>query len=301
MGLRMRYLALALICAACSPLVRTAAEEAPEDAGTPTASVLDINGALITPGVFTLISPNAVATSPKFYLRKADGNAPDCWYGVFVADPKAAPNASGVGSPNNGMLLSALGDMAAINSDPSLGEGQRTTCPYPQSYAVGGNIPDDIQIGDQLSVSGYSEPYCNYYDTSVGECAADLFPEFTPDSPAPGDPNGQVTDLGPTTPIGPVLVQPSQISDLALNAIQYAGELVEVQNVTVASADEFGDTILNQAQLWVTPLLSTTSVSSVAGFGYCSITGNLHYVGENNSHWDLRPRSQADLVLAPCP
>jgi hypothetical protein len=306
----MRYLAVALTLAACSPLVRTAAEEAPEDAGTPTASVLDINGALVTPGVFMQICNvcpggngccNAVATSSKFYLRAAEGNAPDCWYGVFVADPAAAPNSAGVGPPNNGMLLSALGDMAAINSDQSLGGANRTTCPYPQSYPVGGNIPDGIKIGDQVAISGYSEPFCDYYNTSLGQCAADLFPEFTPDSPGAGQANGVVTDLGATTPILPVLVQPSQISDQALNAIQYAGELVEVQNVTVASADQFGDTILNQAALWVTPELSNVTVAATTGFAYCSITGNLHYQGDEDSHWELRPRSQADVVAAPCP
>jgi hypothetical protein len=297
MGHPMRYLILSLALVACEPLVRSAADEAPLDAGTLTVTVLDLNGALITPGVIAKIAPNAVATSPKFYLRKASGNAPDCWYGVFIADPSAAGN----GQPNNGVLLSALGNMAAINGDPTLGEGQRTSCPYPGAYPVGGNIPDGVQVGDQLSITGYFEPFCNYYNTSVGQCSADLFPEFSPDSPFPGNPNGMVTDLGPTTPIPPVIVQPSQVSDLALNAIQYAGELVEVQNVTVSSSDSYGDVIMEQSSLWVTPEISSVSVNPTPGAAYCSITGNLHYYGEANSHWDVRPRSAADIVAAPCP
>lgn len=290
----MRYLALALTFAACAPFVRSATDLAPLDGGTPTVSVLDINGSLLTPGVFTQIAPNGVATSPKFYLRKTSGNAPNCWYGIFVADPAAAG-----GQPNNGMLVSALGDMAAINGDQSLGGGTRTTCPYPQNYPVGGAIPDAVQIGDQLSINGYFEPYCDYYNTSLGQCAADLFPEFTPDSPNASSASGVVTDLGPNgAALAPVIVQPSDISDLALNAIQYAGELVEVQNVTVNNVDSFGDVILDQGSLWVTPLVSSVSVAATPGFQYCSITGNLHY---QFSHWKLRPRSQADLVAPPCP
>jgi hypothetical protein len=38
-----------------------------------------------------------------------------------------------------------------------------------------------------------------------------------------------------------------------------------------------------------------------AGYEYCSITGNVHYNGTEDSHWEVRPRSQADLVAAPCP
>jgi hypothetical protein len=294
----MRYLALALTFAACAPFVRS--DEGPEDAGVQSASVLDINGALITPGVFTQIAPNAVATSPKFYLRDSEGSAPNCWYGIFIADPAAAPNAAGVGQPNNGVLLSALGDMTAINADMSLGGNERVGCPSPGAYPVGGNIPDGINVGDTLSVTGYSEPYCDYYNTSEGECAADLFPEFSPDSPGPGQAAGVVTDLGVTTLIPPLLVLPSQISDLALNAIQFAGELVEVQNMTVSSQplDPYGDVVMNQADLWVTPLIATVSVTTTPGFAYCSITGNLHY---QDSHWKLRPRTQADLVGSPCP
>jgi hypothetical protein len=291
----MRYLPFALVLVACSPLVRSATDEAPLDAGIQIASVLDLNGALITPGVLTQITPNAVVTSPKFFLRKPTGNQPNCWYGVFIADPAATG-----GKPNNGVLISALGDMAAINSDTTLGGSMRSTCPFPETgYPVGGAIPDSVQVGDQLSITGYFEPYCDYYNTSLGQCAADLFPEFSPDSPGESNPSGQVTDLGPANSlIPPVIVAPSAISDLALNAIQYAGELVEVQNMTVGSADQYGDVIMNPASLWVTPLTSSTSVEATAGSAYCSITGNLHY---QYSHWKLRPRSQADLVLSPCP
>jgi len=300
MGFPMRHLVLALAVASCAPFVRPS--EGEQDAGVATASVLEINGALLTPGVLTQIAPNAVATSPKFYLRKASGDAPDCWYGVFIADPSAAPTTPDGGQPNNGVLLSALGDMAKINGDATLGGNGRSTCPYPQSYAVGGNIPDNVKIGDELSVTGYFEPYCNYYNSSLGKCASDLFPEFTPDSPGAG-PSGVVTDLTPGVPsviIPPLLVQPSQISNVALNAIQYGGELVQVQNVTVSSSDAFGDVILNQADLWITPLIDNVSVAVTPGFGYCSVTGNLHFNGEPGD-WEVRPRTQADLVPAPCP
>ncbi len=304
MGSHLRHLALALTLAACAPLVRSS--DASSDAGLPTASVLDLNGALITPGVLTEILPNGVATSPKFYLRRTTGNAPDCWYGVFIADPAAAPTTPDGGQPNNGVLISALGDMGAINGDPTLGGSMRTTCPYPQSYPVGGAIPDSVQIGDQLSIVGYFEPFCDYYNTSLGQCAADLFPEFSPDSPGGTNPSGQVIDLtatlgAPAIQIQPVLVEPSAISDLALNAIQYAGELVEVQNVTVSGFDKYGDVILAQSALWVLPLASSVSVAATPGSAYCSIVGNLHYNGQQNSHWEVRPRSQTDLVAAPCP
>ncbi len=264
------------------------------DAGIPTASVLELNGILAAPGIPLQIAPAPVATSPKFYLRKSSGNSPICWYGVFVADPAAA------GQPNNGLLLVSKGNMQAINSDPNLGGAGRTSCPDPQSYTpgVGGGIPDNIQVGDQLVAYGQLAPYCDYYDTSAGQCAADPFPEFQV------DPSIQTiygtTVTGQATAPAPLVVDPSAISDESATAIQYAGELVQVQNVTVSNPNAgYGDMVLEQGQLWLSPLTSAVVIPAQQGEAIASLTGVLHYQFQ---HWLLRPRTQADVCLAaPCP
>jgi hypothetical protein len=51
----------------------------------------------------------------------------------------------------------------------------------------------------------------------------------------------------------------------------------------------------------VTPEISSVSVNPTPGAAFCSITGNLHYYGEPDGHWDVRPRSATDIVAAPCP
>lgn len=284
---------LALAAFGCAPFVRS--DVSTPDGGTPSFSVLDINGFLVPPGTPITISGNPVATSPKFYLRDTEGSAPDCWYGVFIADPGA------VGQPNNGVLLSALADMNKINGDPNLGGENRTNCPDPTTYQVGGAIPDGIQIGDRLSVEGYFEPYCGYYDTSAGQCQFSLFPEVTPDPPQ-GFSEGSIQDLNAGAPIPPLVVEPGQISDLAPEAIQYAAELVQVQQVSVSDLplDEYGDVVLDQASLWLTALFDEVTITDAPGTAYCSVTGNLHFQAFGSSgHWELRPRTQSDLVLCP--
>ncbi|HUB08332.1 MAG TPA: hypothetical protein VMB50_15095 [Myxococcales bacterium] len=277
---------LALAFAACAPFVRS--DESSPDAGTPSFSVLDINGFLAPPGTPLSISNEPVATSPKFYLRASTGTAPTCWYGVFVADPSAA------GQPNNGVLLSALGDMDKINS--AFGQ-TRVGCPDPSTFAVGGGIPDGVQIGDRLTVDGFFEPYCDYYNTSLGQCQYDLFPEVTPDPP-PNFSEGSIEDNGSGITLAPLVVDPTQISDLAAEAIQYAGELLQVQHVTVSDLplDAYGDVVLDQGSLWLTSLGPAATIGSAPGTAYCSITGNLHF---QFGHWKLRPRQQSDLVLCP--
>ncbi|MHB8418999.1 MAG: hypothetical protein ACYDCL_13055 [Myxococcales bacterium] len=304
-GAKHLAVSLALTFAACAPFIRS--NEGSIDGGIPAFPVLLINGFLAPPGSPIGISPNPIATSPKFFLRKPSGQSPNCYYGVFVADPAAT------GQPNNGVLLSALGDMNKINGDPSLGGGTRSSCPDPSTYAVGGSIPDGIKIGDRLQVQGFFEPYCDY-TTSTGGCEFDLFPEVTPDPPL-GYPPGSIQDLGPAaSPIPPLLVAPTDISDLATEAIQYAGELVTVQRVTVSSLplDPYGDVVLDQGGLWLTALGELITIDPTAndvvdqgikipdapGTAYCSVTGDLHF---QFSHWKLRPRQQSDLVLCPVP
>ncbi len=287
--MRTLALSLALAAAACEPFVRS--DQASPDAGTPSFSVLDINGFLVPPGSPIAVSGHPVATSPKFYLRKPSGPVPNCYYGVFVGDPSSA------GQPNNGVLVSALGDMAKINGDPSLGGAGRTSCPDPATYAVGGGIPDGIKIGDELSIAGFFEPYCDYYNTSAGQCQFDLFPEVTPNPPV-GYSSGSVQDVHPGQPLAPLVVDPTEISDLATAAIQYAGELVEVQRVTVSNLplDIYGDVVLDEGGLWLSALVPNVTIIDAPGTGFCSITGDLDF---QFSHWKLRPRQQSDLVLCP--
>ena len=280
--MRLAALTFALTVVACAPFVRPP-DPAAVDGGTPTASVLALNGGLASPGAQVQIAPTPVALSPKIYLRKSRGSAPSCYYGIFVADPSAA------GQPNNGLLLVALGDMNKINNDPNLGGQGRTSCPTPDVYAVGGPLPDGTQIGDQLQASGILAPYCEYYDTSLAQCTSDPFPEFQV---------ATVTKIGAGSAPPPTLVDATQISDESTSAVVYAGNLVQVQNVTVADPepDAFGDVVLTQGSLWVQPLVSSVVVPAKLGYSFTSITGILHY---QFSHWKLRPRTGADIVPAP--
>ncbi|MHB1844724.1 MAG: hypothetical protein ACYCWW_07815 [Deltaproteobacteria bacterium] len=250
------------------------------DAGPIKESILALNGGLAAPGTPTAIAPAPVALTTKFYLRKERGSAPDCYYGIFVADPAQQ------GQPNNGLLLVALGDMNKINNDASLGGEGRTSCPSPPSYQVGGPLLDATQPGDQLQVDGILAPYCETYNASLGQCDSDPFPEFQVSS---------MSKLGTATPPAPTVVDPSQIADGSSSAIIYAGNLVEVQNVTVEdpTPDPYGDLILEQGGLWVDPLESGISIFAQQGTPFNSITGILHY---QFGHWKLRPRTTTDIV-----
>ncbi len=264
------------------------------DAGVPAASVIELNGILAEPGVPLRISPIPVVTSPKFYIRKSSGNEPLCYYGVFVSDPAQA------GGPNDGLLLVSLGNMDAINSDASLGGPSRSSCPHPEQYpaGVGGGIPDDIQVGDTVSAIGQLAPYCDYYDTSAGQCAADEFPEFQVDPSIESDYG--VTIVGHAEPPAPLVVDPAAISDQSATAIQYAGELVQVHDVTISNPSAgYGDMILDPGQLWVSPLTNSVTIPAEQNLAIASLTGELHYQFQ---HWLIRPRTQSDLCLqAPCP
>ncbi len=252
------------------------------DAGPLPESILALNGGLAAPGIPSTIAPKPVALTPKFYLRKARGSAPDCYYGIFVADPGEA------GQPNNGLLLVALGDMNKINNDPAQGGQSRSSCPSPPGYAVGGPLADDVQPGDELDVQGALAPYCETYDTSLNQCDSDPFPEFQVSS---------MSKIGTATPPPPTVVDPAVIADGSTSAVLYAANLVMVKNVTVAdpSPDAYGDFTLEEGGLWIDPLLSGVSIFVQQGSQFSSITGVLHY---QFGHWKLRPRTTSDVVAA---
>lgn len=300
----MRQLALlflsVLALAGCG-LVRAEADAA-VDAGPLTASLVDLNGGLSLPGVDVRISPDVVATSEKFYLRKDKASPPNCYYGVFASDPRFLPGGDGGAQPNNGLLLVSLGDMNAINAN---GGPSRTSCPGPASFQSGGGVPDVIAAGDALLVEGELTPYCDHFDTRAGQCGTPVFPEFTvkdvQDLTHATD-GGQQSVLATT--VAPMIVQPADIEDGAASAASYAGMLLEVDEVVVTNAhpDIYSAVIVSPqhpaagsapVELWVDSFDSRAAVVQVVGTKYSKIRGVLHY---GYGHWRLVPRLQSDLI-----
>jgi hypothetical protein len=267
-----------------------------------TASVQELNGGLALPGVSLDIVPNVVATSQKVFVRAETTNGPpNCLYGVYVSDPRYLAGGSLGFQSNNGVLLVGLGNDATLNADPGLGGSGRTSCPDSVSYTfgdggVGGPIPDGIQIGDTLEVSGDLTTYCDSYDKQAAACATPIFPEFTVST---------VSDLGRSSAVptaSPVAV--TDIEDGVSAAVDYAAMFVQVSNVvTVApNADSNGSIVVQPvgatmqgaaAGLWITPSTVTVSLPETSGQVFSQIAGDLHFI---TGHWRLQPRLPGDVV-----
>jgi len=214
-----------------------------------------------------------IATTPKTLI--SDGGFV-CTYGAWVSDPG--------GGPYSGLLVIAYGyrnGSGVCDSD--------------------GIIPDDLQPGDALKLTGFVKEFCLDPGT------------FQPTWPCPGDSavtelklvDGGAQILGTAPLPAPTVVDPGQIgTGSGYDNAPYDGVLLQVRrsddqmmHVTSENPDApayFGNWVL-ESHVWVNHQFRYDT-DPAAGDAFLCATG---VYGYENGNWKIQPRSDRDLGSAP--